>query len=323
MAQTPCDTTHAYQIAAGTSGRNAGHAFEKYLTDKINSLVLPLNINPLTAHLYTDSDPALELVNYIAYAEGLDTVESVQAFSTGDLATSEFAQAGVNIQGRNVSKSKSDIVLVLESRDETITIGVSLKQCNNPNPTNAQLFFTTADGFYSLLYRNNLINSDDALLALRQFCGDVEFRPMDALDVSTRTTDPRRYFWEEIDSNGRRVLEDTFEEYQREITHLLFQAGYDNDPFPPSYLLHKTRRSSSLDRSEFAIYSIEKLIDLSLEYQGFVNKSYSVKKGSYRDPAGVSHLAPRFGIVQMQRGGQKQHPTQLQFNLEAGYFYKI
>tara|TARA_R100000808_G_scaffold23266_1_gene51440 strand:- start:49 stop:249 length:201 start_codon:yes stop_codon:yes gene_type:complete len=34
------------------------------------------------------------------------------------------------------------------------------------------------------------------------------------------------------------------------------------------------------------------------------------------------HEAPRFGIIQMQRGGQKQHPTQLQFNLEAGYFYK-
>ena len=34
-------------------------------------------------------------------------------------------------------------------------------------------------------------------------------------------------------------------------------------------------------------------------------------------------MAPRFGIVQMQRGGQAQHPEQLQFNLQAGYFYKI
>lgn len=50
---------------------------------------------------------------------------------------------------------------------------------------------------------------------------------------------------------------------------------------------------------------------------------YAVRKGTYKDPLGVQHEAPRFGIVQMQRGGQKQHPTQLQFNLKAGYFYKI
>lgn len=35
------------------------------------------------------------------------------------------------------------------------------------------------------------------------------------------------------------------------------------------------------------------------------------------------HKAPKFGVVQMQRGGQKQHPTQLQFNLKAGYFYAL
>ncbi len=38
---------------------------------------------------------------------------------------------------------------------------------------------------------------------------------------------------------------------------------------------------------------------------------------------GVVHQAPRFGVIQMQRGGQKQHPEQLQFNLEASYFRKI
>ena len=54
-----------------------------------------------------------------------------------------------------------------------------------------------------------------------------------------------------------------------------------------------------------------------------IKKGYSVRKGQYRDPEGAEHEAPRFGIVQMQRGGQKQHPTQLQFNLKAGYFYCI
>ena len=60
-----------------------------------------------------------------------------------------------------------------------------------------------------------------------------------------------------------------------------------------------------------------------MNYSGFSHKEYSVRKGSFKDPEGVKHQAPRFGIIQMQRGGQKQHPTQLQFNLQAGYFYKI
>jgi hypothetical protein len=68
---------------------------------------------------------------------------------------------------------------------------------------------------------------------------------------------------------------------------------------------------------------MEELIAQSRTYQGFATRPYSVRKGSYPDPPGVQHLAPRFGVVQMQRGGQAQHPTQLQFNLEAGYFYKI
>jgi len=74
---------------------------------------------------------------------------------------------------------------------------------------------------------------------------------------------------------------------------------------------------------EVAIYHIDEILTLSKNYQGFKLKEYSVKKGSYKDPAGCTHLAPRFGIIQMQRGGQQQHPDQLQFNLEAGYFYKI
>ena len=71
------------------------------------------------------------------------------------------------------------------------------------------------------------------------------------------------------------------------------------------------------------MYTIDELILRSARYQGFTTRAYSVHKGSHKDPPGVKHLAPRFGIVQMQRGGQKQHPEQLQFNLEAGYFYKL
>jgi hypothetical protein len=96
-----------------------------------------------------------------------------------------------------------------------------------------------------------------------------------------------------------------------------------NDPFVPEYVLHKTKKAPSWDKTEIAIYAIDELIELSREYQGYCTRPYSVKKGSYKDPIGVTHLAPRFGIIQMQRGGQAQHPEQLQFNLEAGYFYKI
>lgn len=65
------------------------------------------------------------------------------------------------------------------------------------------------------------------------------------------------------------------------------------------------------------------LIELSRRYSLFAYSIYRVKKGRFKEPEGVSHQAPRFGVIQMQRGGQKQHPTQLQFNLKAGYFYEL
>lgn len=112
-------------------------------------------------------------------------------------------------------------------------------------------------------------------------------------------------------------------EHQDDITRLLLQKAYIEDPFVPEYLVHKTKKSADWIDTEVAVYSIEELIALSRRYQGFATRPYSVRKGNHKDPAGVTHLAPRFGVVQMQRGGQAQHPEQLQFNLEAGYFYKI
>ena len=96
-----------------------------------------------------------------------------------------------------------------------------------------------------------------------------------------------------------------------------------NDPFVPDYLIHKTKLSIGWEETEVAIYSINELVALSAAYGGFSTEPYSVKKGSYKDPVGIKHEAPRFGIIQMQRGGQQQHPEQLQFNLKAGYFYKL
>lgn len=166
--------------------------------------------------------------------------------------------------------------------------------------------------------------SDDAVNALRQFCGDNGFRPLDLLgDVEERQVDPRRFFWEEIGERGRMEWVKLLATRQDEVTRLLLQKAYLNDPFTPDFLLHKTKRANDWLNTELAIYQIDELISHSSRYSGFCLRPYSVRKGSHRDPPGVQHLAPRFGIVQMQRGGQAQHPEQLQFNLEAGYFYKI
>ena len=325
MALTPIDKIHALQIQAGTLGRKTGHEFEDAITQKINALQYPLDLNRIVSRHVFRGDPALLLIVYIAIQRGYSRILKASAISTGALATSEAGRQWLMINGANVSRCKSDLVITFSCAEEhSETVGVSTKQCNTKTPTNAQLYFTTARGFSALLQNNGLSVSDNAVTALRQFCGDSGFRPCDILgDLSSRLIDPRRFFWEEIEPAGRKEWEHILSVYQDEVSRLLLQKAYINDPFVPDFLLHKTKNATSWEQTEVAIYSIEELLALSRQYQGFATKPYSVRKGSYRDPTGVTHLAPRFGIIQMQRGGQKQHPEQLQFNLEAGYFYKI
>jgi hypothetical protein len=276
------------------------------------------------SHLFS-GDPALYLLKYVAASLGLASLLRASAISTGALATSEAGKRWLTVNGVAVSRCKSDLILTLHAPNSgMLTVGVSTKQCNNATPTNAQLFFTTARGFVNLLRNQGIPVTDTALRAPRQFCGDDGFRPSDDPQISARRqADPRRYFWEEIDTEGKREWESTFSTFQDQVTQLLLQKAYIDDPFVPEFLVHKTRRAAAWNATEVAIYSIAELINLSRGYQGFATRPYSVRKGSYRDPEGVTHLAPRFGIVQMQRGGQKQHPAQLQFNLEAGYFYRL
>lgn len=326
MALTPVDEIHALQIQAGTLGRKAGHAFEDTITQKINSFSYPFQPQVIdnNAHVFT-GDPATLLLSFIAANEGVGGLAKAVALSTGALATSEEGKRWLSINGASVSRCKSDLVVTLSADDgRSLTIGISTKQCNNESPTNAQLYFTTARGFASLLHANGINVSDAAIAALCQFCGDQGFRPSDNPSVARhRLTDPRRYFWEEINTQGRGEWERILSDKQNDISRLLFQKAYLNDPFVPEYVLHKTKKAASWNKTEVAIYSVNELVALSRRYHGFTTKPYSVKKGSYKDPAGVTHLAPRFGVIQMQRGGQRQHPAQLQFNLEAGYFYKI
>ena len=325
MALTPIDEIHALQIQAGTVGRKAGHDFEDTITQSINQQSYPINLeNAVKTHINT-GDPGLILLKYIASYLGENNIVSAIAISTGALATLEEGKKWLEINGANVKRCKSDIVLTIEFPGKpSKTFGISTKQCNNKTPTNAQLYFTTAKGFVKLLRDNLIAVSDTALSGLKQFCGDLGSRPADQpLLLASRVTDPRRFFWEEIDAAAREEWENIFLTCQDKITLLLLQKAYIDDPFIPEFLIHKTRKSVSWHQTEVAIYHLEELVSLSKNYRGYETKPYSVRKGSYKDPVGHVHLAPRFGIVQMQRGGQAQHPEQLQFNLEAGYFYKL
>lgn len=325
MALTPIDEIHAAQIQAGILGRKAGHAFEDRIAAEINDLQYPFAVDSAPTTHVVRGDPAILLIKYVASELGYSCLQSALAISTGALATSEDGRKWLTINGADVRRCKSDLVITLRSEDgREDTVGISTKQCNNRTPTNAQLYFTTARGFTNLLRNNGIDVSDTAVLAMRQFCGDVGFRPLDNPDAAgARQVDPRRYFWEEINANGRAEWESLFDAQQSEISRLMLQKAYIDDPFVPTFLLHKTCAAPEWSQTEVAIYSINELIQHSRDYGRFITKAYSVRKGSYRDPPGVTHAAPRFGIVQMQRGGQAQHPDQLQFNLEAGYFYKI
>lgn len=323
MTLKPVDLSHAAQIQAGIKGRNRGHDFEFEIADQINKINYPIYALKLNSNVLR-GDPSSILLSYVTSYVGWKKCDGADAIALGSLATAEEGKKWLEINNVRIKACKSDILLTLYgSNRSNVTIGVSIKQCNNRNPTNAQLYFTTAHAFCELLRNNGIIVSIDAEKSLRQFCGDNGYRPLDDPRVlSTRKTDPRRFFWEETFAKGRLELESIFTARQDDITRLLLQKAYLNDPFTPEILLHKTKKMPE-NPQEYAIYSIDDLIVLSRDYKGFEKKKYSVKKGQYRDIAGVYHEAPRFGIVQMQRGGQKQHPTQLQFNLEAGYFYKI
>jgi hypothetical protein len=325
MALTPIDSRHALQIQAGIAGRIAGHSFETSLAETINNLPCPILQNPLPEYLINGS-PEISIVKKALKVLEWKSCYVVEAIALGSLATAEEGKKWLEVNGMKVKACKSDILLTIYNNDLRLreTVGVSVKQCNNKTPTNAQLYFTTARAFCELLRNNRIPVSDIAVNALRQFCGDNGFAPKDdPAALAGRVSDPRRYFWEEINQQGRLELENILTQKQRDITRLLLQKAYMNDPFAPRLLLHLTKKMPPGQLQEFALYTMDELIELSCNYARFEKKEYSVRKGSYKDPAGVQHDAPRFGIVQMQRGGQTQHPEQLQFNLQAGYFYKI
>ncbi len=324
MALNAKNAKHAAQIIAGTTGRNLGHKFEEIIIDIINGIDWSIeNIDNKLIDNILVGNPAIELIKYILNKEKITDIIVIKASWLGGLATSGLGHQVKDTKGNIITKSKSDIIIEIVSKDITKIIGISVKSCNNVKPTNAQLYFTTASAFSQFLRNNKILVSVDAENALKMFCGDVGFQPIDIMKtIKTRKSDTRRYFWEELPAKGKQEWEDIFSKKQNEISKLLLQKAYKDDAFAPNYVMHKTKKSTSFEETEVAIYSVDELIKLSKKYAGFELKPYFIRKGSFKNDKN-EHLAPRFGIIQMQRGGQKQHPTQLQFNLQAGYFYKL
>lgn len=326
----PSNTQHHQQILAGTAGRNTGHAYEEYLANQINSLNLPFHtlLQPLPtvnsySNVFSSNNEAFTLINYLAKSYNISQIVRLYAVATGGLATSANSQ-GVFFNGQLIKKCKSDILIEMEDQFNNIYhIGISVKQCNNLRPLNAQVFCSTASGFSNLLRQHNIPVSNLAEEELRKFCGHPGSSPIDHNIHLTRQIDHRRYFWEELDITASQEWQSIFNNYNADIARILLQKAYSNEPYPPEFLLHKTRRTSG--NQEIAIFEIADLIVRSFQYQNFATSLYRVKKGTFKEPKilGDTHQAPSFGIFQMQRLGNTQNAHQLQFNLKAGYFYYV
>jgi hypothetical protein len=317
MALVPTDPQHEEQIEAGIRGRNRGHSFEKALSEDISHYMHDESPEPSNLMV---GRPAEILAQFIIHREGLEEVGRVEGHWLGGHATGAGGDELETEEGKEIGKSKSDIVVDIVHEGGETRYGVSTKTCSAKKPTNDQIYFSTASAFCEQLRSKGIDVSEEAERSMKMFCGDKGFRPKDIIDTSQRLSDDRRWFWEEIPE--REEWERILDKNQDSITRLLLKEAYENDPIEPKYILHKTKKAKSIDDCEVAIFEIEELVQYSRKYKGFHTRGYGVSKGTFKEDPNT-HLAPRFGFVQFQRAGNKQHPSQLQFNLKAGYFYKV
>ncbi len=325
MALKARDKQHGVQIQAGIAGRLRGHSFESVLSNTINDCSKELCSPrvPREGHLFV-GDPAEIIASYVLQHLGMKRADHLKAYWLGGLATSGKGDQVLGYSGEAVKRSKSDILLEITNQGRATRVGISVKTCNKPKPTNAQLFCSTAVAFCELLRRNGIVVSNDFETGFRMFCGDEGFRPVDMLKgaLKSRKSDPDRWFFEELPAASRSSIEDVFRSNQDQISRALLRRGYEADPFPPEYVMHQMHSAAKPTHVPLAVFHVDELVRLSRQYAGFVLKPYLVRKGRFKgDPN--QHLAPRFGCIQFQRLGNKQNATQLQFNLEAGYFSKI
>jgi len=215
MALEPENERHAAQIKAGTTGRKRGHSFESVVAEGINRLKMPLTRQAIPEGCLFKGEPGQALLNFVLSDLKLARVKSARAISAGALATAEEGEKILVVNGVGVRRCKSDVILTLEAEGQSITKGVSVKQCSNKNPTNAQLYFSTATAFCQLLRNNGIQVSDQAVAAMRMFCGEPGHRPLDNPDaLRSRRCDPNRWFWEELPCAARKELEGVFTRQQ-------------------------------------------------------------------------------------------------------------
>lgn len=323
MALEPTDSDHEAQIEAGIEGRKKGHDFEKALTEDINRIIASEEyFNDNVSHL-TEGRPSEELLKYIIADKEIINLEDVEAIWLGGLATMNDSIELDSIDTDSFRGSKSDVVVRLTHSGGTIETGISVKTCHNSTPTNDQLYCTTAQAFCDLLRDNGISVSQSAENALRMFCGEEGYRPKDDPDaVEGRKADDRRWFWEELPDDARNELESLLDNRQKDVTTTLFQDAYENDPYPPEYVFHQRVGCDDINKCKIALFNIEELAHYSEQFNGFYTYNYGVHKGTFKDDPNT-HQAPRFGFIQFQRLGNTQNPTQLQFNLKAGYFDEV
>lgn len=309
------------QREAGRVGRNRGHRFEEDLASQLGSLSMAdISSRPEPIRHLVEGNAAKQLIRYIAQTDGLSEIREVRAWWTGGLATSGLGDRIFGADEASVRRTKSDVVVEISHDGGVKLVGVGVKTCFNMKPTNAQLYFGTASSFCRLLRENSVGVSDLMEIELRKFCGDKGYRPMDAGDTgSTRESDPSRWYWEELSPEPRESWERLFTVSNETISRVLLQKAYKDDPIEPSFLLHLRHGEGFPTKPALAIYSIDEFVRYNRLYGGFKAREYQIRKGRFKNDPSI-HLAPRFGVIQFQRGGQKQHPTQLQFNLKAGYF---
>jgi hypothetical protein len=230
MSLTPTSNKHKIQIQAGKDGRDRGHKFEESVAKAINDFGEYTDLRRINIEsIIYQGNPGIILLEYLLSTLGIpnDTIDRIQAFWLGGLATSNTGDTLLDQNGSKIKASKSDIVIKIYFKNSPSRMfGSSVKACNQTTPTNDQLFFTTASAFCELLRRNGLVVSKEAEEGLKMFCGDKGYRPIDGNIPSERKSDPERWFWEELPTASRSELEKLITRKQDEITDILLRKAY-------------------------------------------------------------------------------------------------
>jgi hypothetical protein len=163
------------------------HAAQKSLSEQVNAIGAGSHAVRIPVGHHADGSPAVALLNYVATARGAKQVLAAECAWLGGLATGGGGSRSVSFIDGDVRRSKSDVVVRIKTERGTFVDGVSVKTCAKSSPTNAQVYFTTAEAFCARLESAGISVSSVARDSLRMFCGDTGFRPR---DLGARTSSP-------------------------------------------------------------------------------------------------------------------------------------